>query len=67
MSEATKIRGRMTELRISYRKMAKMLNMSPTTLTARLKDKGTFSVDEILKVSRILCIPKDEVHEYFFV
>ena len=66
MSDASKVRGRMTELKISYRDMAKMLNMSPTTLTSRLKNKGAFSVDEILSICKILGIPSEKIKEYFF-
>lgn len=66
MSDASKVRGRMTELKISYRDMAKMLNISPTTLTSRLKNKGDFSVDEILSICKILGIPSEKIKEYFF-
>lgn len=66
MSDASKVRGRMTELKISYRDMAKMLSISPTTLTSRLKNKGAFSVDEILLICRILGIPSEKIKEYFF-
>ena len=66
MSDASKVRGRMTELKISYRDMAKMLNISPTTLTSRLKNKGDFSVDEILSICKIRGIPSEKIKEYFF-
>lgn len=66
MSDASKVRGRMAELKISYRDMSKMLNISPTTLTSRLKDKGDFSVDEILSICKILGIPSEKIKEYFF-
>lgn len=66
MSDASKVRGRMAELKISYREMAKMLNMSPTTLTSRLKNKGDFDVNEIVTICKILGIPAEKIKEYFF-
>lgn len=66
MSDASKVRGRMAELKISYRDMAKMLNISPATLTSRLKNRGDFAVDEIISICKILGIPSEKIKEYFF-
>jgi hypothetical protein len=66
MVDALKIRGRMAELRIDQREMARMLEMSTVTFNSRMKDLRNWRSEEILNASRILNIPDERVFEYFF-
>lgn len=60
-----KLKGRMVEKNITQGIMAKKLNVSISTLNAKLNKKREFTVDEVIVVCKALDIKNPK--EYFFV
>lgn len=60
-----KLKGRMVEKKVTQGEMAKRLNVSVSTLNAKLNKKREFTVDEVIVVCKALEINNPK--EYFFV
>ena len=55
-----KLKGKMTEARISQAKMAEYLEISPQSLNSKLNGRNSFTLEEVIKISEILHL-KDPV------
>ena len=62
----SKLKGRITEKCGCQRVFAKLMNVSETTLTSKLKGYTFFNQRDILKAIKLLEIPQGEVADYFF-
>ena len=60
-----KLKGRMVEKKVTQGEMAKRLNVSVSTLNAKLNKKREFTVNEVIVVCKALEIKNPK--EYFFV
>ena len=60
-----KLRGKIAEKEKSYTEIAKVINMSLTGLSLKIKD-GRISVKEASAISKFLGLTYDEVMEIFF-
>lgn len=60
-----KLKGRMVEKKVTQGEMAKKLNVSVSTLNAKLNKKREFTVNEVIVVCKVLEISNP--NEYFFV
>ena len=49
-----KLKGKMTEARISQAKMAEYLEISPQSLNTKLNGRNSFTLEEVIKRSEIL-------------
>lgn len=56
--------GRIAEKGYTRARLALEIGITPHTLSAKLKGRGYFTQDEILKLCMILEI--DDIHGYFF-
>ena len=61
-----KLRGKIREVFGSEREFAKNLGIGYNTLSGKLNNKYTWKQHEIYKASKILNIPREEIHVYFF-
>lgn len=61
-----KLRGAIREKFGTQEAFAKALGMHPTTLSAKLSGKTDWSRQEIEDASRLLELPGENIHAYFF-
>lgn len=66
MTDVKRIREKMYGLKISYRDMAKMLNIGTSTFQMKISNRSEFKQTEIKKICKILNIPLEEAHTIFF-
>ena len=66
MVNTNKIKGRMKELEITQVDVAKMLNLSPPTVSQKLNNVRAFNLEEAEKLSNMLHIETGEFGIYFF-
>ena len=59
-----KLKGRMVEKKVTQCEMAKLLNISVSTLNAKLNKKREFTINEVIVVCKTLEITNPS--EYFF-
>lgn len=59
-----KLKGKMTENRISQDKMAKGLGITVQSLNAKLNGRSQFTLEEVVKITEILSL-KDPVDIFF--
>ena len=45
---------------------SKAMNLNPATLSKKLNGRVSFTSTEIESACKLLEIPKDQIHEYFF-
>lgn len=62
----SKLRGRIVEKYGTQIAFSKAMGVSERTLSLKLNGKIYFSQDEIVSISRLLDIPRDELQLYFF-
>lgn len=62
----SKLRGRIIEKYGSQTAFAKEYGVSENTLSLKMNNKVAFSVDDIVKMCRMLSIAKNDVGDYFF-
>lgn len=67
MINTNKIKGRMKELEITQRDVARELSLSPPTVSQKLNNVRDFNLEEAEKLSNMLHIEVGEFGEYFFV
>lgn len=58
--------SKMEENRYSQQRLAKDVGMGRTSLNLKLNNKGEFSQKEVLAISELLGIKKEEYGKYFF-
>lgn len=64
--EYSKLRGKIKEVFNTQEAFAEAMEMSTTSISAKLNNKVTWSQKEIDKASEVLSIPKDKIPIYFF-
>ncbi len=64
--EYSKLRGKIKEVFNTQEAFAEAMEMSTTSISAKLNNKVAWSQKEIDKASEILSIPKDKIPIYFF-
>ncbi len=62
----SKLRGRIVEVYGSQTNFVNDYGLSETAFSRKLNNKIRFSVDDIIKIVRLLKIPLHEIGEYFF-
>lgn len=62
----SKLKGKITEKYGSQQNFAKEYGISENSLSLKLTNKMRFTSDDIIKISDMLEIPKEEVGVYFF-
>ena len=62
----SKLRGRIKERYENEANFSKVLDASPSSLSAKLNNKAYFNPGDILKILEVLEIPDEEVKVYFF-
>lgn len=62
----SKLRGRIVEKFGSQAAFAKALGISENSFSKKMNKKSRFSADDIVKMSELLEISKEEIGEYFF-
>ena len=61
-----KLRGRIVEILGNQNILANKLGVSNVSLSRKLNNKSRFSPDDVIIISDILKIHKDEIGVYFF-
>lgn len=64
--EYSKLRGKIKEVFNTQEAFAEAMEMSTTSISAKLNNKVAWSQKEIDKASEVLSIPKDKIPIYFF-
>lgn len=62
----SKLRGRIIEKYGSQGNFADAFGISENSLSLKMNNKSRFTSDDIIKMTEMLDISKDEVGEYFF-
>lgn len=62
----SKLKGKIIEKYGSQQHFAKEYGISENSLSLKLTNKMRFTSDDIIKISDMLEIPKEEVGNYFF-
>ncbi len=66
MVNSNKIKGRMTELGITQKDIAKRLQLAPPTVSQKINNVRPMDLDEAEVIAQMLIIPADEFGIYFF-
>ena len=66
MLNVSKIRGRMAELGVTQKEIAKEMNLAAPTVSKKLNQIRPMNLDEAEKLAQILKISNNEFGEYFF-
>lgn len=66
MLNVNKIRGRLAELNLTQKDVAKALGIAPPTASQKLNRVRPMDLDEAEKLAQLLQIKDNEFHEYFF-
>ena len=61
-----KLRGRIREIFGTQEEFAKSMNLSTTSISAKLNNKIEWSQQEINRAAEVLNIPDNKVFTYFF-
>ena len=61
-----KLRKKIRENFWTEKEFAELIGMNNSSLSLRLNNKISWKIDEIIKIVKILNIPKEEIHIYFF-
>jgi len=61
-----KLRGKIKEVFGSQDEFAVAMGMNPATLSGKLNDRSGWTIKEAETACRLLDIPLEEVHLYFF-
>ena len=62
----SKLLGAMREKGLTQEELARKINMSPSTLNIKLKNKGFFNVREMIRILYVLNINIEHINSYFF-
>lgn len=66
MYNYSKLLGAIREKGFTQDQIARILGISGTSLTAKLKNKSQFKQDEMREILTVLGLPIDAVSSYFF-
>lgn len=66
MLNVDKVRGRMSELRITQSDVAKALDIAPSTASQKLNRVRPMDLDEAEKLAKLLQLSDETFGEYFF-
>lgn len=66
MLNTNKVRGRMAELRLTQKDVARALGIAPPTASQKLNRVRPMSLDEAEKLADLLQIENSQFSEYFF-
>lgn len=61
-----KLRGKIVEIYGSQTAFVEAFGVSENTFSLKMNNKVRFSANDIIKICRMLDIPKNEIGEYFF-
>lgn len=61
-----KLKGRIREVFGTNKKFADAINIDASSVSAKLNNKTPWKREEIERACRVLEIPIEQVHEYFF-
>lgn len=62
----SKLRGRIREKFTTHKAFALAVGLNAGTLSAKLNGRTQWTCDEVVKVCKVLDIPLEEAHAYFF-
>lgn len=63
----SKLKGRIVEKYGTQACFAKKIGISSNTLSLKMNNKIRFTSDDVIKISELLGIKRQEIDEYFFV
>lgn len=66
MINSSKIKGRMVEMGINQKDVAKELNIAPPTVSQKINNIRPMDLDEAEILAKMLKIPLSDFGEYFF-
>ncbi|MBQ4123574.1 DUF739 family protein [bacterium] len=66
MFDYQKLKGRIVEKKQKQENLANEMSITKTTLNFKLNNKIPFKQQDIIMLSNILEIPKNEIADYFF-
>lgn len=66
MLNISKVRGRMAELSITQKDVAKALGIADSTASQKLNRVRPMDLDEAEKLAKLLCLEDSQFGEYFF-
>lgn len=66
MINSSKIKGRMVEMGINQKDVAKELNLAPPTVSQKINNIRPMDLDEAEALAKMLKIPLSDFGEYFF-
>lgn len=67
MLNVSKVRGRMAELNLTQKDVAKALDIAASTASQKLNRVRPLDLDEAEKLAKLLDLKNDQFAEYFFV
>ena len=66
MINSSKIKGKMVEIGINQKDVAKELNLAPPTVSQKINNIRPMDLDEAEALAKMLKIPLSDFGEYFF-
>lgn len=66
MVNSNKIKGRIVELGLTQKDLAKALGIATPTISQKINNVRSMSLDEAFTIADILKIPDEQFREYFF-
>lgn len=64
--ELVELKGLLREKKINYETLAKKMKMSLSALSNKINGKSIFNIIEIVNMSKIVGIQKEDIPLYFF-
>lgn len=64
--ELVELKGLLREKKINYETLAKQLKMSLSALSNKINGKSIFNILEVIKISNLVGIKKEDIPLYFF-
>ena len=62
----SKLRGKIVEKYGTIHNFAKIYGISKTSMSRKMQNKSRFSSDDIIRMSKLLEIDKEDIGSYFF-
>lgn len=66
MVNSNKLKGRIVELGLTQKDLAKALGIATPTISQKINNVRSMSLDEAFAIADILKIPDEQFREYFF-
>lgn len=64
--ELVELKGILREKKINYEALSKYLKMSLSALSNKINGKSVFNLIEVVKISQLAGIGKEDIAKYFF-